>query len=267
MEEIADALDGAPFVEPPVPRLTLSDGDWRLLRHAGLRASASELFGLTGAAMCASHAESLKESGAKRPFSMVESRGSRVTADALLAAVRVLGVRSPDVHVANTDAPPMRLANTDPPVLLVGRTAVAKVLPAAQLRFFAGRALASLRPELLVPRMLPVSRIEASIDALWELIEGARPYSPEVRALSRKVPVKSRDRVGQLLENLEKRGVSFERIAEAARHTANRAGLIVAGGVGPVVAALRAKRNADDELLELLEFAASERYLKLRARG
>ena len=56
------------------------------------------------------------------------------------------------------------------------------------------------------------------------------------------------------------------KLAESARHSANRAGLVVAGGIAPALAAMRAKRALKSEVIELLRFAASERYLELRTR-
>ena len=65
---------------------------------------------------------------------------------------------------------------------------------------------------------------------------------------------------------------SFERwdhatLALAARHSMNRAGLIVAGGVAPALASLRAQKASDAEVSELLRFASSERYLQWRQRS
>jgi uncharacterized protein YgbK (DUF1537 family) len=53
-------------------------------------------------------------------------------------------------------------------------------------------------------------------------------------------------------------------LAEAARHSANRTGLVACGGPGPAVAALRSLKSGEQELTELVRFAASERYLPLR---
>ena len=52
-------------------------------------------------------------------------------------------------------------------------------------------------------------------------------------------------------------------LADAARDSANRAGLIACGAVGPALAALRLKRALEREVIELVRFAASERYFQL----
>jgi hypothetical protein len=53
-------------------------------------------------------------------------------------------------------------------------------------------------------------------------------------------------------------------MADAARDSSNRAGLIACGTVGPALAALRMKRALEREVVELVRFAASERYFQLR---
>ena len=47
------------------------------------------------------------------------------------------------------DGPPFSLIHTTEPKLLVGKLAVRKELPDAELRFFAGRALFTQNPDLL----------------------------------------------------------------------------------------------------------------------
>jgi hypothetical protein len=55
-------------------------------------------------------------------------------------------------------------------------------------------------------------------------------------------------------------------LTEGARHSANRAGLVVCGGIAPAIASLKAKKALPSEMMELVRFAASERYLALRNR-
>ncbi|MBI5548526.1 MAG: hypothetical protein HY901_31980, partial [Deltaproteobacteria bacterium] len=140
MVEIGRALEGDPFAEPLLPHYTLNATDWASMRHPELRGAGADLFAIVGLAFCSLDALLPKEAGVRRAFSMEESLGTRATAEALLCAVRVLGMRSPDVGAGSIESPPLRAVNTDPPQLLVGRSAINKRLPPAQLRFFAGRA-------------------------------------------------------------------------------------------------------------------------------
>ena len=266
MEEIANALKGDPFAEPLAPRFTLDQAAWEAVRHPQLRATASELFGLTGLAMCAVNAVTPKEAGAKKPFSMAAGKGAKATAESLLTAVRVLGIRAPEVFIGSMDSPPLWAVNSEPPMLLVGKLAVSRVLPDPLLRFFAGRALAAFRPELMPLRLLSWERVAECIEVLKPAVYGERNLPAATKALARRIPGKSGDRLAVLLEGMERRHINLARLTEGARHTANRAGLLVAGGVAPAVTALRAKRESTEELIELLRFAASNKYLGLRAK-
>jgi tetratricopeptide (TPR) repeat protein len=266
MEEIARALEGDPFAEPLPPRFTLTATDWTALRHPDLRGAAGELFTIVGPAFCSVDALPPKESGIRRAFSMEESEGARLTAEALLCAVRVLGMRSPDVGVGAVESPPLRAVNTNPPQMLVGRSAITRKLPAGQLRFFAGRALVTFKPEMLALRLMPIERVEECLDGLEEILDDVRPLSIDARALGKRLPEKAFDRIGQFISTMHRRNVTVDRLNEGARHTANRAGLLVAGGVAPAVSALHAKRDSEDELAEVLRFAASDRYMVLRGR-
>ena len=87
----------------------------------------------------------------------------------------------------------------------------------------------------------------------------------EARVVRDAIPQRIFDRVKQLYEKLGSR-LEVGRLQEGARHSANRAGLVVCGGIAPALAALRAKKALESELLEVVRFAASERYLTLRGR-
>jgi hypothetical protein len=92
-----------------------------------------------------------------------------------------------------------------------------------------------------------------------------RTDSAEARVVRDAIPQRSWERVRQLsrtvLPNLD-----VARLAEGARNAVNRAGLVVCGAVAPAIAALKAKKALSAETVELVRFAASERYLQLRGR-
>jgi hypothetical protein len=80
------------------------------------------------------------------------------------------------------------------------------------------------------------------------------------------VPQRAWERMRQLVRAAGT-NVDLAALAEGARHSANRAGLVVCGGVAPAIASLRAKRALPSEMIELVRFAASERHLQLRNRN
>ena len=79
------------------------------------------------------------------------------------------------------------------------------------------------------------------------------------------IPARSWERMRQVVRAAGT-NVDLAALSEGARHSANRAGLVVCGGVAPAIASLRAKRALPSEMIELVRFAASERHLQLRNR-
>lgn len=267
MREIADALDGHPFAEPMPPKRTLTGREWSALRHPALQGPAIDLFAIAGAALCGAFALGPKEAGARRPFLAEKGAGARACADALLSSVRVLGIRAGAVYLSEASTPPFLAVNTEPPRLLVGRAAAGRLLPGGELRFFAARALCTLRLDLLPLRMLTPPELNEALQALRAVIAGERSMSRLARALSKRLAPGTHERLRPLLVALEQQPADFEVLADAARHSANRAGLVVAGDIGPAVRALRAKRGATVELAELVRFAASDRFLDVGDRS
>jgi cellulose synthase operon protein C len=167
--------------------------------------------------------------------------------------------------LSEDNGPPFALVFTNAPRMLVGRLAVKKRLPEAELRFFAGRALFTQNPDLLVLRSLKREQIARALTVLAAVLRGGRTLSTEARAVQEALPGKGLDRLKMLFEKIG-RSIDLNSLAEGARHSANRAGLVVCGGIAPALAALRAKKALPSEVTELVRFAASERYLMLRTR-
>jgi hypothetical protein len=264
MTEIANAIDGDPNAVPLAPRLICSAGDRAGLRHPSLRGEPGELLNLAGLALCQLEPARGRDS-AKEPFRLDSGKGGRAAADALLSAVRILGLRAPEVLLTDANGPPFALGFARAPRILVGRTAVKRELPAAELRFFAGRSLFTQTPDLMVLRTLSREQLNRAMAVLGVALRGGRTLSPEAKAVRDALPRKAGDRLRELYLR-HRRNLDWVPLGEGARHSANRAGLLVCGGVAPAFAALRAKKALKSELIELVRFAASERYLQLRAR-
>jgi hypothetical protein len=248
-------------LEPRAPKLILSATDRAGLKHPTLRGPTGELLGLAGAALCRLY----PAGGAQRDELRLDSgKGSKAAADALLAAVRILGLRAPDVFVSEDNGPPFSLIHTTEPKLLVGKLAVRKQLPDAELRFFAGRALFTQNPDLLALRSLRKEQLAHGLQVLGQALNG-RGVNVEARVVRDAIPHRVMDRLKELYAKNASR-IEVQKLQEGARHSANRAGLVVCGGIAPALAALRAKKALDSELLELVRYAASERYLELRGR-
>lgn len=261
MLEIGLALEGDPNAAPRAPKLILSATDRAGLKHPALRGEPGELLGMTGVALCRLYPA---RSVPRQELRLDSGKGAKAAADALLAAVRILGLRAPDVFISEDNGPPFSLIHTTEPKMLVGRLAVRKELPDAELRFFAARALFTQNPDLLALRSLRKEQLAHGLQVLGQALQG-RGVNVEARIVRDAIPQRLFDRVKELYER-NVRKLEVQKLQEGARHSANRAGLVVCGGIAPALAALRAKKALESELLEVVRFAASERYLTLRGR-
>lgn len=264
MLEIGRALEGDPHAAPRTPRLILNASDRAGLKHPSLRGEGGELLGLVGVALCRLNPARGKDAGSDDEFHLDAGKGARAVADSLLAAVRILGLRSPDVFLTSEPGPPLSLVYTGEARVLVGRLALKKEVSDAELRFFAGRALFMLQPELMALRSLRREQLLRGLVLVSQVAEG-RASPGETKLMRDVIPARSWDRLKQLVRAVGTK-LDLAALTEGARHSVNRAGLVVCGGIAPAIASLRAKRALPSETIELVRFAASERYLQLRNR-
>ncbi|MFZ5442361.1 MAG: tetratricopeptide repeat protein, partial [Myxococcota bacterium] len=265
MLEIARALEGDPHAAPRAPRLILNATDRAGLKHPALRGEGGELLALVGVALCRLNPAKGREAGTDDEFHLDAGKGARAVADALLAGVRILGVRSPDVFLSDDPGPPLSLVFTTEPKLLVGKLAVKKEVSDAELRFFAGRTLFTLQPDLLALRSLRREQVLRGLVLVSQVVEG-RASPAETKLFRESISARGWERLRQLARAVGMK-LDLSALSEGARHSANRAGLVVCGGVAPAIASLRAKKALPSEMIELVRFAASERYLQLRNRN
>jgi len=255
--EVAHALEGDPDAEPLAPKGTLSATSLLALRHPDLKGVWVEALHLSGEALVAEAARERK----MPPFVMDAGKGAPAAAQALLDAVRILGQRAPDVVLSPEEGPPFALEHTDPVRLSVGRAAVKKEWSPGELRFFAARALYSLAPELLALRLLDVNQLGLGMKRVLENVQLPRN---RMRGPATQINPKARERLLDLFDDLKGNRPQWESLMLAARHAANRAGFVAAGGVAPALRALQAKRADVEELGALVKFAVSDRMVRIR---
>jgi hypothetical protein len=260
--EVARAIEGDPDAEPLSPRATLSATGRLALRHPDLKGAWLEALQLSGTALVAEASPSRRTLS---PFKMDAGKGAEIAAQALFDAVRILGQRAPDVVISAEDGPPFALEPGDPVRLTVGRASLRKTMPPSELRFFAARALYALAPDLLALRLLEVDVLATQMQKVVDAVLGAQGKK-EVRfkgAAARLSP-KARERLAQLMDGLRAARPDWAGLMLAARHSANRAGLLAAGGVAPALRAMQLKRADTAELAELVRFAVSDRMVRIR---
>ncbi|WNZ63636.1 hypothetical protein QEG98_07935 [Myxococcus sp. MxC21-1] len=96
------------------------------------------------------------------------------------------------------------------------------------------------------------------------MLKDPRASGAEARVVRESLSPRALERAMALLEP-GTQNFKASALADAARDSANRAGLVACGSIGPALSVLRTRRGNEAELVELLRFAASERYLPLRA--
>ncbi|GEN05038.1 hypothetical protein SAMN05443572_1011418 [Myxococcus fulvus] len=263
MREIVEALAGRETPAPRLQRPPLTGDERAGLRHPGLRTTSGELLACAGIALCRLFPAQGRAADASEPLRAVAGPGAPAVLDALHTSARILAMNLPELVLADDDGPPFTAVHTDKPRLLVGRAAIRQPLPAAELRFHAGRALLSLSPDLLALRALKGAQLLRALALLSTVLKDPKDSSADARLVRDSLSPRALERTLELLEP-GTRDFNASALADAARDSANRAGLVACGGVGPAVTVIRSRRSQDSELVELLRFAASERYLALR---
>ncbi|WP_224365928.1 tetratricopeptide repeat protein [Hyalangium versicolor] len=264
MREIADALEGREGTQVLPPRQELSPDARSGLRHPLLRTPAGELLTFVGVALCRLFPMHGRAAGTKEPLRSNLGPGAPVSMEALKLTQRLLGIEAPEVVLSEDNGPPFSLVFTNTPRLLVGKQAVRQVLPAPELRFYAGRAIICLEPDLLALRSLKKDQVLRGIALLSTVLKDGKSDSLEARVVRESLTPEQLSRATDLF-GAATRQFDVSALADAARDSANRAGLIACGAVGPALAALKMKRALEREVVELVRFAASERYFQLRS--
>lgn len=266
--ELFKTLDGAAPTEEVTPRIILSATDRAGLRHPLLRNDVGELLALCGLAFFRLLPFDAEGQHEREELRLDSGRGASHLADALLASVRILGLRAPDVRLSESQPLPLTLVPTPTGMqLLASRVAVKKALSPSELRFFAGRALFAQVPDLFALRFLSQEQVDYGLGVMAHVAGGGRlPPEVDADAFAEALPKKAYPRVVSLLESVG-RSVDVDALADAARHSVNRAGLVVTGSLGPVLRALKAKGAPENELEEVVRFASSERFLGLKLRA
>ncbi len=264
MREIADALDGLETPAPRGQRPPLTSDERAGLRHPGLRTPSGELLACTGIALCRLFPAEGRAAGSSELLRATAGPAAPAVLDALHTAARMLDVHLPELVLAEDDGPPFTAVHAGHPRLLVGRLLLREPMPAPELRFHAGRALLSLSPDLLALRALKGRQLFRALALLSTVLKDPRASGEEARVVRESLSPKALERAVALLEP-GTQNFKASALADAARDSANRAGLVACGSMGPALTVLRARRDNEAELVELLRFAASERYLPLRA--
>lgn len=266
MRDIAKAVSGKPVPSPRAPRLILSAQLRKMLKHPLVMTPALEAIALAGPTLCRLYPTTGTAAGSGTEFDADAGPGASKAGEALLAAVRILGMKAPGVYLSQENGPPFSVAYYDGPRVLVGKLAVRRELADSELRFYAGRALFTLTAGLLPLRLLRKAELEEGLSSIAKVLKNERAPTVDARAIRDALPAEARGRLNELLVSLGRK-LKIDALLEGSRHSVNRAGLMVCGGLGPALHALKAKKALKSELEELVRFAMSDEYFALTARS
>ncbi len=266
MRDIAQAVSGKPVPSPRAPRLILSAQLRKTLKHPLVETPALEALVLAGPMLCRLYPTTGAAVGTGTEFDADAGPGASKAGEALLAAVRILGMKAPGIFLAQENGPPFSVAYYDGPRLLVGKLAVRRELADSELRFYAGRALFTLSAGLLPLRLLRKADLEEGLSSIAKVLKNERALAVDARAIRDALPAEARGRLNELLVSLGRK-LKLEALLEGSRHSVNRAGLMVCGALGPALHALKAKKALKSELEELVRFAMSDAYFALTAKS
>ncbi len=275
---LAEALDAGPR---PARALTPSARE-TLLDHPGTRGPAADLVAALGAEGASLFAPTGRAARLRTGGSFTTSAGpfAERVAEALLLAVRTLGIPAADLHLAPAGGEAVFAPVLAPkPVLTVAPEVVAghRALDAAALRFHAARALMGMRPGWVAARVLSLAELKQLVDAAVIFGGAAETLGAEAEAaarplaarLEKALPAERRPGVGDAARRFaEARRVGdLITFAEAVEHSAVRAGLLLAGTPQAAVEALRIEGEvARQALRELVRFAIDPAHGALRRK-
>ncbi|MDW8281871.1 MAG: tetratricopeptide repeat protein [Myxococcales bacterium] len=169
-------------------------------------------------------------------------------------------------------APLCQVEPTEPPSLVVSQVLLAGAAE-AELRFVLGRLLKLVQARMVLPLALSADELSLLLGGLVRLF--VKDYVPlgyaekrveaEAQRLHRHISRKLEAQLLPFAMECSSAALDAARIRAALIPCADRAGLLIAGSIGPALAALRRMGPAaEPQLMDLLQFAVSMEYGEMR---
>ncbi len=181
-----------------------------------------------------------------------------------------LGVREFDVYVTAAHPKVLLVELTDPPSLVLGVEVVGGASE-LELRFLLGRCLKMMQAHMALPMRLPEPELGVLLGGiLRQFVPDFLPSGVDEQAVAAEagrlvklVPKKLHTQLLPFALECASDALNPAEIAAALVETANRAGLLISGSVGPALSALR-RLGDERQVRVLLRFAVSEELGELR---
>ncbi len=262
------------------PASSVSAEGWRLLFHPDEELLTGQIFGVIVTAVLLGRVSTLRRDKALPTLDPAQKQDP---ATSTLAAVRcfswagaVLGVAAPALYATPESSSLVEMVPGLPPVTRIGQPALSGRTP-YELAFIAGRHLSWYRAEHFIRLLVPsIVDLENLFLAALSIANAEIPMGPDVkkrvaplaRAIEPVLEPVAIDRLrGHFLRFIEEGGrTNLQRWATAAERTAARAGMLLANDLSAARAVfeIESRDSAGEKMDDLLVYATSERYAKLR---
>jgi hypothetical protein len=262
------------------PSASLSGDGWRLLFHPDEEVLTGQIFAVIAPAVLLGRVSTLRRDKALPVLDPAMRQDPKVST---IQAVRcftwagqILGLGSPPLYAAPDSPGLVEMIPGMPPSARLGKRVLSGRSP-FELAFLAGAHLTWYREEHFVRLLVgSIADLEDLFLAALSIANAGLPLSPEIkrrvgpiaRAIEPILEPVAVDRLrGHFLRFLEEGGrTNLQRWAAAADRTAARAGLLLANDLGAAQAVLELEQPeaAGSKMDDLIVFATSDRYGKLR---
>jgi tetratricopeptide (TPR) repeat protein len=248
------------------PRGSLDEEDHARLAHPDALALQPLFAALWEAA--ASRTPDLAVFGVK-PENRVSPVEHSHVAEAYSLCARALGNRKTGLYLHPDRAFALVQVVAQPPTAVVVGPGFTDGRSLSDVRFLLGRALELARPEYVLGVALDPGEFTRLFGAILRAFhprhtrQAAR--DEEAATWKKSLPYKVARRLAELFQSFADTSFSSAKWRRAVRHTANRAGLLVAGDVIAAARVLTAEGDGEG-VRELARFAASDEYLALRTK-
>jgi hypothetical protein len=262
------------------PARPVSEESWRLLFHPEAELVTGQIFSVIVSAVLLGRVAALRREGALPKLDPAQKQDA---ATSTLQAVRcfswagaVLGMAAPELYADPERPILLEMVPGVPPATRLGEKALSGRSP-FELAFVAGRHLSWHRGEHFLGLLVPnVTELENLFVAGLSIANTDVPMKPEVkkraaplaRAIEPLLEPAAIDRLrGYFFRFIEEGGrTNLQRWLTAAEHTAARAGLLLSNDLSAAhaVFTLEDAASARDKMDDLIVYATSDRYAKLR---
>ncbi|HEX4475364.1 MAG TPA: tetratricopeptide repeat protein [Polyangiaceae bacterium] len=269
--------------DPAYAKEVMSTDDWlEMLLHPDADPMLTSLFALIEPAIILSRAESWNALGYDPDFAIDPSEHPSPLAQTLHYAAGVLGIELPSLFENPNDPGGLAFLHAPAPSIVLGAAALGANGTPQSLAFVAGRHLAYYRPGFYIRHLVSATGLRSWLFAAIKMNAPQFPVAPDIEgsvnhavaALERHITLDLRDHLARIVSRLIQSGAALDlrRWVQGVDLTTERAGFVLAHDLETAVELVRASDESTSSLTaparlkELVLYAISEPYFKLRAR-